>query len=226
MLNLLSGSGTAIPSAFDIGLSPSEVLSVAAPFFDGPCDLGVPAFPTLAITNTDPVGPGTKLSFKSDALNGTFPDDKMFCQMLVGGAPASIPLPFTDCVVPSDLNGPVAVFITADNQPLANNVRDRMTNNNKLLTGPALAFIDTQPQMLGQMLRGGSGSGSSQTTQTISPEQASSVIQGASSTATGGAQPTGASTPVNNGVNNGGEPNRTTGLSQDGKINVIGWEGI
>lgn len=41
MLNVLSGSGTAIPSPFDLALTPSEVLAVASPFISG-CDLGVP----------------------------------------------------------------------------------------------------------------------------------------------------------------------------------------
>lgn len=42
ILNILSSSGTAIPSAFDIGFTPSEVLALAGPFFDGPCDVGIP----------------------------------------------------------------------------------------------------------------------------------------------------------------------------------------
>ncbi len=42
ILNLLSQNGTAIPSAFDIALTPPEVLALASPFIDGPCDLGVP----------------------------------------------------------------------------------------------------------------------------------------------------------------------------------------
>jgi hypothetical protein len=41
ILNIMSNNGTAIPSAFDIGLTPNEVLALASPFIDGPCDLGV-----------------------------------------------------------------------------------------------------------------------------------------------------------------------------------------
>ena len=40
MLNVLS-AGTAIPSAFDIPLQPSEVLAIAGPFISG-CDVGIP----------------------------------------------------------------------------------------------------------------------------------------------------------------------------------------
>lgn len=41
VLNILSGTGTAIPSAFDIALRPEEVLAIVSPFFSGPCNLGV-----------------------------------------------------------------------------------------------------------------------------------------------------------------------------------------
>ncbi|KAJ3571190.1 hypothetical protein NP233_g3918 [Leucocoprinus birnbaumii] len=164
ILNLMSGSGTAIPSAFDLALTPSEVLAIASPFFDGACDLGIPANPTLSITNTGSVGPGTLLSFSSSAMNGT--TDGMFCQMMLGGATMSIPLPLSQCVVPDGINGPVAIWITSDGQPLLNNVRDRATT--QLVAGPTLAFIDTQSQSLGQLVRnsgavssGSSSSGSS-----------------------------------------------------------------
>jgi hypothetical protein len=71
ILNILSGTGTAIPAAFDIALSPSEVLAMASPFIDGPCDLGVPANPTLTITNQGPAQPGTLLTFSSSAMKGS-----------------------------------------------------------------------------------------------------------------------------------------------------------
>jgi len=78
LLNIMSGSGTAIPAAFDMALRPEEVLSIVAPFFDGACDLGIQANPTLSVTNTGSVGPGTLLSFSSSALNGTVSQDVRF----------------------------------------------------------------------------------------------------------------------------------------------------
>ena len=42
MLNVLGGSGSAIPAAFDIPLSPSQVLAIAGGFIQPGCDLGVP----------------------------------------------------------------------------------------------------------------------------------------------------------------------------------------
>ena len=40
VLNLFNG-GSAIPSAFDLAFTPSEVLAIASPFISN-CDLGVP----------------------------------------------------------------------------------------------------------------------------------------------------------------------------------------
>jgi hypothetical protein len=41
VLNIMSGAATVIPQAFDVALTPSEVLATAGAFFTG-CDLGVP----------------------------------------------------------------------------------------------------------------------------------------------------------------------------------------
>ncbi|KAF8164868.1 ferritin-like domain-containing protein [Crassisporium funariophilum] len=246
ILNVLSSSGTAIPAAFDFALTPSEVLALAGPFFDGPCDLGIPANPGLALTNTGTVAPGTKLSFSSPAINGS--TSTMFCQMMLGGLPNSIPLPFDNCVVPAGINGPVAIWITSDGQPLINNVRDRATT--QLVAGPALAFIDTQPQMLGQLARlspGASGAVST-STRTISPADASSIIAAATPAPNAPAPNADSGSPVPSPVVTGvsssvlsapsgspsappstgtaGGPNTFVGKSPDGAITVNGWTGI
>lgn len=89
ILNVLSGSGTAIPSAFDIPMTPSEILAIAGPFISG-CDLGIPGMSSLllirntgidsivmlanaglSITNTGTAAPGTLLTFSSSAINGS-----------------------------------------------------------------------------------------------------------------------------------------------------------
>lgn len=41
LLNILSGTGSAIPQAFDIPFTPSEVLSIAGGFITGDCNTGV-----------------------------------------------------------------------------------------------------------------------------------------------------------------------------------------
>jgi len=82
LLNIMSGTGTAIPAAFDMALTPEEVLSIVTPFFDGVCDLGIQANPTLDITNTGSVGSGTLLSFSSSALDGTMPQNVSFSRYL------------------------------------------------------------------------------------------------------------------------------------------------
>jgi hypothetical protein len=93
MTNILAGA-SAIASSFDIPLSPPEVLSIASSFISG-CDispLGITrallvcllafnsnlmflANPSLTITNQGSVQPGTQLTFKSDAINGSISED-------------------------------------------------------------------------------------------------------------------------------------------------------
>ncbi|KAH8986313.1 ferritin-like domain-containing protein [Lactarius akahatsu] len=137
ILNLFQG-GSAIPQAFDIPLLPQEVLAIAGPFISG-CDLGVPANAALTATNTGTITTGTSLTFSSPAINGS--TTNFHCQMLVGGAPG--------------INGPVAIWVTSDDQPLNNNARDR--GSNAIVAGPLMAFIDTKPESLGQLARNQAG---------------------------------------------------------------------
>ena len=98
--------------------------------------------------------------------------------MLVGGLPFTIALPLSQCVVPSGINGPVALWVTSDSQPLLGNPINRATD--KLIAGPTLAFIDTQPQILGQMARSIPGAAPPTFTTTLTPVEASSVISNSS----------------------------------------------
>ncbi|PPR03319.1 hypothetical protein CVT24_012595 [Panaeolus cyanescens] len=243
VLNILSSVGTAVPAAFDLALTPSEVLALAGPFISG-CDVGIPANPVLSVTNTGTVAPGTQLTFSSPAL-----DASVDTSMMLGGQPFSIALPFNACVVPEGINGPVAIFITSDSQPLLNNVRDRATT--QLVAGPTIAFIDTRPQTLGQLARvngdvalpGSAAPIVSTSTRTISPAEASALIAagGSTQTAPAPASPTDASagaaaTPVAASAGApapvataagasaaAGGPNEFIGPSADGTITVTGW---
>ncbi|KAI0052594.1 hypothetical protein FA95DRAFT_1241887 [Auriscalpium vulgare] len=175
ILNILNG-GNAIPQAFDLPLLPQEVLAIASPFISG-CDLGIAPNPSLTVTNSGTVAAGTSLTFSSSAINGT--TDGFFCQMLAGGLPFSISLPFDQCVVPDGIVGPVAVMITSDDQPLNNNARDQATTS--VIAGPAMLFLDT-PSTISSLIHGSnSGSSDVSTTSTISPAAASSIIASASS---------------------------------------------
>ncbi|KAI0092564.1 ferritin-like domain-containing protein [Irpex rosettiformis] len=167
VLNLFNG-GSAIPSAFDLAFSPSEVLAIASPFISG-CDLGVPANPTLTVTNTGTVAPGTMLTFQSSAINGTIPTSNLTCQMLVGGAPEAIVLPFDQCQVPNGINGPVAIFIVSDQQPVSIDVQIVLSS---VVAGPTIAFIDTIQDSLSSAAIKGSGSSSSSSSNSSSSSSA------------------------------------------------------
>ena len=112
-------------------------------------------------------------------MNGLF--QGLFCQMLIGGLPNTISLPLSQCVVPAGINGPVALWITSDSQPLLGNPVDRAVD--KQVAGPTIAFIDTEPQLLGQMARTPSGPQPSVPT-TLTLEQASSVLSDANPSST------------------------------------------
>jgi len=202
ILNVLS-DGTAIPQAFDIALGPQEVLAIALVFIKGACDLGVPPNAALSITNTGTVTTGTSLTFSSPAINGS--TDGFFCQMLVGGAPTSISLPFNACVVPSGINGPVAIFVTPDNQPLNGNPQQRASQ--AVVAGPTLAFIDIKPETLGELVRPLSSAGAPPpVTQTLPPAAASSLLSGAST-------PTPLPNSSNNSKNGNGAPGNSGAIA-------------
>jgi len=154
ILNVLNG-GSAIPQAFDVTLSPPQVLALAGGFISG-CDLGVPANPALSVTNTGAVQVGTKLTFASAGIDNARKANQndLSCQMLVGGAANSISLPFDNCVVPAGIDGPVYLYITNSTQPIQSNLKNQCSSC--IIAGPTLAFLDTQPQFLGQLARAGS----------------------------------------------------------------------
>lgn len=71
IMNVLSGSGTAVPSPFDIALNGSEVLAIVTPFIVGPCDTNITANPTLTITNRGDLATETLVTFNSTAFNNS-----------------------------------------------------------------------------------------------------------------------------------------------------------
>ncbi|KAI9507175.1 ferritin-like domain-containing protein [Russula earlei] len=164
ILNIFQG-GSAIPQSFDIPLLPQEVLAIAGSFISG-CDLGVTPNPALSVTNTGSITVGTLLEFSSSAINGS--TDNFHCQMLAGGMPFSISLPIGQCIVPAGINGPVAVWVTSDDQPLNGGAVDRISN--AIVAGPLMAFIDTQPETLSSLVR--ADSNSTAITTTVSLAQA------------------------------------------------------
>jgi len=223
VLNILN-LGNPIPAAFDIALTPSEVLAIAGGFISG-CSLGIPANPPLSVTNTGAVTTGTQLSFSSPAINGSVSTNTLFCQMMVGGMATAIPLPFNQCVVPPGIDGPVAVFITTDGQPLVNNVVERATT--QLLAGPLMTFIDSVPSPFSSSILTGTATNTtastnatastSTSTTTITPAQAQSMLSSAPATS---------ATPTSsvNGSAVAATPSPTaTSPSQNGSVIVLGW---
>ncbi|KAJ7638411.1 ferritin-like domain-containing protein [Roridomyces roridus] len=232
LLNILSGTGSAVAQPFDIPFVPGEALSLAAPFITGDCNTGITPTNLLTITNTGPISQGQTITVSAQNITGT---DGLFCNMIVGGATASVSMPLSQCVVPSTVNGAVALWVTADSNPLPNNVVDRAKAPQ--VAGPAIFFVDSSPEMIGQLVRGsstGSGATSTETT-TISPDDAASIIAGASGTATASsssATDSSSSSGSNGAAAPPSAPSSTplapdfTGPSPDGHVNVIGLSSV
>ncbi|KAG8980271.1 hypothetical protein FRB90_007699, partial [Tulasnella sp. 427] len=117
LLNIMN-TATSIPSAFDVALSPSQILAIAGSFISG-CDLGIPANAALKVTNSGAPLPGTKLTFESAGIPSGVDTSTLTCQMMTGGNAFALALPFNDCVVPN-ISGPVYIFIVNGTQPLLN----------------------------------------------------------------------------------------------------------
>lgn len=102
--------------------------------------------------------------------------------MLTGDVSFALVFPLNACVVPNDINGPVAIYVTNSSQPLLSNVVERETNS--VVAGPTMGFIDTVPQQLSMLaLTDSATNQTSVTTQTITPSQASVIISSASPSA-------------------------------------------
>lgn len=245
ILNVLNGA-TAIPQAFDIPLTPPQVLALAGPFISG-CQLGVTANPSLAVTNTGPVQPGTSLTFQSTAINGTLDENNLSCQMVVGGAASPVVLPFKQCVVPQGINGPVAIFVTCGSTPLSTDVVNQ--DPSSIIAGPTMAFIDTQSDALAQSVNTAVANSTNCTTSippsttTITPASASAAIASAftitltntspSPTASGSSSSAAPTTPAAAAAaapasNAAGAPAPIlfTGASPDGHVIVNGWTNL
>jgi hypothetical protein len=161
-LNTIAGA-TNIPQAFDIALTPQDVLSIAGAFVSG-CDpaalLGLPpANAPLALQNQGAIVAGTQLQLSSPALDalGAGAAGELSCQMLVGGQATSLSLPLSQCIVPNGIAGPVWIWVTSNSQPLNANIHQRASNT--IVAGPTAIFLDVQADALGALVRSSSVNG-------------------------------------------------------------------
>jgi hypothetical protein len=203
-------AGSSIPQAFDMGLTPSSVLALAGGFISG-CDFGIPANAPLTITTKGAVGVGSQLTFSSPGITAAT-GQTLSCQMLTGGDTVAKTFPIDKCVVPAGLNGPVYIYVT-NTTDFSGVLKDQCTNC--IVAGPTLAFIDTEPQALGNLVRT-SGAG-----KTIGAGPAAGTPSGSTpgSAAPGGTAPSGSAQQDNSKAPAGSTP----GLSAfDDKVVVHG----
>jgi hypothetical protein len=71
--------------------------------------------------------------------------------MIAGGQNVSTPMPFNQCTVPQNTNGPVVIIITSDSEPLAVSTVDQVTA--AIVAGPSIFFVDSVSDLLGSEVR-------------------------------------------------------------------------
>ncbi|GAA5888727.1 hypothetical protein JCM5296_000084 [Sporobolomyces johnsonii] len=161
LLNTFSG-GSFGPQSFDIALSPQGVLALAGGFLQNcqASDLGLTSNNPLSISdaqsNSTRFQIGSQLAFSSITQLDL---STLTCQMITGGLTAALTFPANACVVPTGIDGPVAVYLTNTSTPLATNivVQDTLT----IVAGPGFIFVDSQMTLLSSLFAISSSSSSS-----------------------------------------------------------------
>lgn len=144
LLNVFSAA-TSVSQAFDIALAPEQVLALAGGFLSGcnAADLGLTTNQPLSAvdqsTGSTKFQIGSQLKFSSTV---DLSSSALSCQMIVGGAATALVFPADKCIVPSGINGPVAVYVTNSSEPLQSNLQTQ--DKTPILAGPALLFVDSQ----------------------------------------------------------------------------------
>ncbi|GAA5862607.1 hypothetical protein JCM1840_002609 [Sporobolomyces johnsonii] len=161
LLNTFSG-GSFGPQSFDIALSPQGVLALAGGFLQNcqASDLGLTSNNPLSISdaqsNSTRFQIGSQLAFSSITQLDL---STLTCQMITGGLTAALTFPANACVVPTGIDGPVAVYLTNTSTPLATDivVQDTLT----IVAGPDFIFVDSQMTLLSSLFAISSSSSSS-----------------------------------------------------------------
>ncbi|GAA5922705.1 hypothetical protein JCM1841_001111 [Sporobolomyces salmonicolor] len=155
-------AGSFGPQSFDISLSPQGVLALAGGFLQNcqASDLGLTSNNPLSISDTQSNSTrfqmGTQLAFASILQLDL---STLTCQMITGGLTVALTFPANACIVPSGINGPVAVYLTNTSTPLATDiiVQDTLT----VVAGPDFIFVDSQTTLLSSLFAVSSSSSSS-----------------------------------------------------------------
>ncbi|PLW06280.1 hypothetical protein PCANC_12006 [Puccinia coronata f. sp. avenae] len=159
LLNMFSG-GAVAPNAYDLPLSPPQVLAVVGGLLQNcqASDLGLTANQPLSVidgvTQSTLFTSGSILQFQTSAQVQNLEANSLSCQMLVGGATTALVMPASSCIIPATtsggpINGLVAVFLTSNAQPLMASLKGQPQN---VVAGPALIFVDSnQEEVLSQV---------------------------------------------------------------------------
>jgi len=174
LLNIFNGGSTSA-QAYDVALTPSQLLAMAGQFVTGceifPMNLPmVPQVPHLFAA----VPPGASVNWNwGNATTQTVDPTAFFCQWTSGTSPTAIVQPINECLVPN-INGAIFAWITNSSVPLTTDIITQ--NVDSVVAGPAIAFVDSQMELLSEIAK--SGSAAVMSSSVITPAEAGAIIQG------------------------------------------------
>ncbi|EJU06456.1 hypothetical protein DACRYDRAFT_113158 [Dacryopinax primogenitus] len=180
LFNIFNGA-EAVTQSYDAALTPSQLLAMAGQFITGceifPMDL--PMVPQVThLFAGMPAGLALNWTW-GNATTQTVNADAFWCQWTSGTATDAVVQPITQCVSPA-INGYVFAWITNSSTPLTTDITTQNVNN--VVAGPAIAFVDSQKDILSELAV--TGTADVNDINTISSAQAAALMGSSNGTMT------------------------------------------
>ncbi|KZP00039.1 hypothetical protein CALVIDRAFT_533702 [Calocera viscosa TUFC12733] len=170
--NIING-GSSVSQAYDVALPPNQLLAMAGQFITG-CEIfpmNLPMVPQVAhLFGGMPAGLALNWTW-GNATTQTVNQNEFWCQWTSGTSTSAVVQPIAECASPP-INGYVFAWITNSSTPLTTDILTQNVGN--VVAGPAIAFVDSQMEILSELALHGAANVSD--INTVTPAQAASIL--------------------------------------------------
>jgi len=175
LFNIIN-DGSSVSQSYDVALTPSQLLAMVGQFLTG-CEIfpmNLPMVPQVAhLFGGMPAGLALNWTW-GNATTQTVPADAFWCQWTSGTSTDAVVQPITECASPP-INGYVFAWITNSSTPLTTDILTQNLNN--VVAGPAIAFVDSQKEILSEIAVTGTAD-LTNSVSAVSPAQAAAIMNG------------------------------------------------
>ncbi|KZT55326.1 hypothetical protein CALCODRAFT_356040 [Calocera cornea HHB12733] len=174
LYNVFNG-GSSVPQDYDVALTPPQLLAMVGQFLTG-CEIFPMNLPMVPqITHLFAAAPaGAPLNWTwGNATSQTVDPNAFWCQWTSGASTEAVVQPITACATPA-INGYVFAWITNSSTPLSTDILTQ--NVNSVVAGPAIAFVDSQMEILSELAVHASANITD--VSMVTPAQAASILGG------------------------------------------------